>query len=240
MLAYIVRHAESLANAGQDRGLNSALSPLGRRQVEALVERFAATPITAVYSSPFRRCLETALPIGERLGLPVRLRPELSEHHHLEPGTPALDLGCQVPADMDLDDMDAIARRHPDVIACPDFRGRFDWPPADESFDGVVRRTRSFAGFLKARWTGADDTVLLMSHGSPVARLIEAWLTDQPGPWFRFTIDNAAVAALRFHEGVSSLVCLNEISHLRGLPPPGPANFREDGSIKPPPPSSYW
>jgi probable phosphoglycerate mutase len=231
MLAYAVRHAESLTNAGRDGGLNSALSPLGKRQVEALVERFAATPITAVYSSPFWRCLETALPIAERIGLPVRLRPELSEHHHLEPGTPA---------DMGLDDVDTIVGRHPGAIACPDFRERFDWPPADESFDGVVRRTRSFARFLKARWTGTDDLVLLMSHGSPVARLIEAWLTDQPGPWFRFTIDNAAVAALRFHEGVSSLVCLNEISHLRGLPPPGLANFREDGSIKPQPPSSYW
>ena len=81
---------------------------------------------------------------------------------------------------------------------------------------------------------------MLVSHGSPIARLVEAWLTDQPGPWFRFTIDNAAVSAFRYHEGVSSLVCLNEISHLRGLPSPSRANFREDGSIKPIPPNGYW
>ena len=79
-----------------------------------------------------------------------------------------------------------------------------------------------------------------MSHGSPVARLIEAWLTDRPGPWFRFTIDNGAVAALRHHDGVSTLVCLNEISHLRGLPLPDGSNFLADGGVKPSPASAYW
>src|SRR5262245_65287513 len=64
MLVYLVRHAHSLANAGGERGLNSALSPLGALQVGALVRRFARTEFTAVYSSPFRRCLATALPMA--------------------------------------------------------------------------------------------------------------------------------------------------------------------------------
>lgn len=231
MLTYAIRHAESLTNAGQDSGLDSALSPLGRRQIAALVQRFTGTPICALYASPYVRCIETALPLAEALGLPVHLRPELCEYHHLEPGT-APDTG--------LEDINAITRRHPGVEPCPDHTGPFDWPPADEPFAGVVARTRAFATFLKDRWQGPQDSVVLVSHGSPVARLIEAWLTDQPGPWFRFIIDNASVAALRAHEGVSSLVCLNEISHLRGLPPSRGANFAEDGSIRPVPASSYW
>lgn len=231
MLVYAVRHAESLANAEQDDTLNSGLSRLGTRQVQALVKRFASTEVAAVYSSPFLRCIETAVPIAQALKLPVRLRQELSEYHHLEPGTPA---------DTNLDDIDRIVKRHPEVIPCPDHPGPFDWPPADESFDNVVARTQAFTAFLKGRWQDPEGTIIVISHGSPVARLIEAWLTDQPGPWFRFVIENGAVSALRYHEGVSTLACLNEISHLRGLPPPQRAGFRDDGSIKPVPTSGYW
>lgn len=231
MLAYAIRHAESLANSGQDDNLNSGLSPLGDRQVHALVQRFASTTITAIYSSPFLRCIQTAVPIAEALNLPVRLHPELCEYHHLDPGTPV---------DTSLATAETIAKRHPQVVPCPDHQAAFDWPRADESFANVLSRTKSFAAFLKDRWRDQTDIVMLVSHGSPIARLIEAWLTDQPGPSFRFTIDNAAVAALRYHDGVSSLVCLNETSHLRGLPVPHSANFRQDGAINPIPTSTYW
>lgn len=228
MLTYAVRHAESLTNAGQDSGLNAELSALGKRQVEALVGRFASTRLSAIYSAPFLRSIQTAIPIAQALSLPVRLRPELCEHHHLEPGTPVK---------LNLDAIDAIVRRHPGVIPCPDHRGPFVWAPADEPTPEVIARTRSFAAFLKNRWQDPADTAMLISHGSPVARLVEAWLTDQPGPWLRFVIENAAVTALRYHEGVSSLLCLNERSHLRGLPVPRKANLRDDGSVNPAPAS---
>ena len=231
MLVYAVRHAESLANAGQTDSLNSALSALGERQVEALRRRFSVTPLAAIYSSPFLRCLQTALPIARAVDLPIFLRPELSEHHHLEPGARA---------DSELEAVREIVRRHPGVVPCSDYGGAYGWPPVDESSGEVIARMRAFAAFLKNRWRGPEDSVLLFSHGSPIARLIEAWLTDQPGPWFRFTIDNGAVSAFRYYDGVSSLVCMNEISHLRELPAPQRANFREDGSIKSVPPNGYW
>ena len=112
----------------------------------------------------------------------------------------------------------------------------------DEPLPEMIRRMRALAVYLKSRWQGEEDAVVVISHGSPIARLIDGWLTDPgpPGPSFRFIIDNAAVSALRFHKGVSSLVCLNDVSHLVGMPAPAMANYREDGSIKPAPPSSYW
>lgn len=231
MLVYLVRHAESLANTGEDSSLNSLLSPLGERQVAALVRRLARAPLAAIYSSPYLRCLQTARPIAAAVGLPVRIRPELCEYHHVEPGTPG---------ETGLDDVAGMVGRYEDVIPCPDHAGPYEWAPVDETFDGVIGRTRAMAAYLKQRWTGPRDTVLLVSHGSPVARIIEAWLTDQPGPWFRFTIDNAAVSALRHYDGVSGLVCLNETSHLRGLPVPRQANYGPDGSICPTPELGYW
>ncbi|MFQ5412672.1 MAG: histidine phosphatase family protein [Phycisphaerae bacterium] len=231
MLAYLIRHAESLSNVGEARGLNDGLTDLGREQSEALARRMKGVAVRALYSSPFRRALETALPLADACGRPVALRPELCEHHHLPAGSVA---------DTELESVGEITRRDPRVIPCPDHAGSFEWVPADESFMRLVARVQSFAAFLKKQWPGADDAVVVVSHGSPIARLIEAWLVDEPGPSFRFIIDNAAVNGLRHHEGVSSLVCLNEVSHLANLPAPEAANYRDDGSIRHLPGSGYW
>ncbi len=231
MLAYAVRHGESLHNIKKSPSLNSSLSPLGRQQALAVARRFGNLAISAIYSSPFTRCIETAQRLAERLRIPIWIHPELFEFHNLPPGTEA---------DMELHPIEDICRRHAGTRPCPDFAGEYDWPAPDEPIETMIARVKSFSSSLKNRWTGHEDTVVLISHGSPIARLIEAWLVGTPGPSFRFTIDNATIAALRHHEDVSSLVCLNETSHLRELPVCARANFREDGSIKPQPASSYW
>jgi broad specificity phosphatase PhoE len=231
VLAYVIRHAQSLANADQADELNAGLSPLGVQQTSALAARLGKLKVHAIYSSPFRRCLETAMPIATALGLPVQIRSELCEYHHLEPGT-----AQTVP----LPPPDQLLSSYGAVVEFPEESQPITWPAIDESLAALIERVQRFATILKQSWQGEDDTVILFSHGSPIARLIEAWLTDQPGPSFRFVIDNAAISALRYHHGVSSLVCLNEISHLLGVPTPPSANFHDDGSIKPIPPSNYW
>jgi probable phosphoglycerate mutase len=223
MLAYALRHAESLANAKLDEGLNGGLTDLGRRQAQAVVNRLGGGRISAIYSSPYLRCIETATPLSRRLNLPIRLRPELCEFHHLAPGEDP---------DPVLDEVAELARRHPETIPCPDHDQSFTWPPIKEPFENLIKRIQGLAVFLKSRWEGPDEAIILISHGTPVARLIEAWLTDQPGPGYRFVIDNATVSALRYREEVSSLLCLNETSHLQGLPAPQQANYLENGSIK--------
>lgn len=65
----LVRHAESEANlAGtwQGRG-NSALSPTGREQVEALARRVDGRQLDLVATSPLDRALETAAAFGEQV-----------------------------------------------------------------------------------------------------------------------------------------------------------------------------
>lgn len=231
MLAYVVRHAESLGNLAQAEGLNDGLSALGIRQAEALAGRLAPAKVQAIYASPFVRCVETAIPIARSLGLPIRIRPDLCEHHYLAPGTVA---------DTALDDMETLQGRYPQILRCPDHAGSFDWAPADEPFEALLARVGTLAAYLKDRWRGEDDVVVLISHGSPIARLVEAWLTDRPGPSFRFIIDNCGINALRFADGISTLVCLNEVSHLAGLPPPAAANWAEGGLIKPQGVSGAW
>lgn len=230
MLAYVVRHGESLSNLKQTDSLNSTLSDLGRQQAQAIAERLGGARLAAIYSSPFSRSIETAIPLADRLTMPIRIRPDLCEHHMLPAGSERQH---------EVEPLETIMRAYPQVTGCADHEGPFDWVRTDETLEQLVQRSHRFQAFLKKRW-GDDDAVIVFSHGSPTARLIDAWLTNTPGPSFRYIIDNAAVSAVRHHQGVSSLVCLNDISHLTGLPAPASGNYTDDRTIKAAPPTGYW
>ncbi|MBK8271092.1 MAG: histidine phosphatase family protein [Planctomycetes bacterium] len=88
MLLLAVRHAESRANVDKSAGLDPELTALGHQQAAAIASRLQNAPLKAIYSSPFRRCVQTAQPIAELLGMPVRIRPDITEFHHLPEGTP--------------------------------------------------------------------------------------------------------------------------------------------------------
>ena len=56
-----------------------ALSLQGQAQAAALPGRLAGAGITAIYSSPLERALETARPVAENLGLSIEIRESLGE-----------------------------------------------------------------------------------------------------------------------------------------------------------------
>ncbi|MFN2241146.1 MAG: histidine phosphatase family protein, partial [Anaerolineae bacterium] len=60
------------------------LNDEGRAQAEALVQRLAEVPLTAIYSSPLERTLETAQPLTEARGLTVEVREGLGETRYGE------------------------------------------------------------------------------------------------------------------------------------------------------------
>jgi probable phosphomutase (TIGR03848 family) len=62
---------------GQTRGIG--LDDRGRAQAEALVERFRPVGLTAIYSSPLERCVETVEPLAADKRLAVVVRQELIE-----------------------------------------------------------------------------------------------------------------------------------------------------------------
>jgi probable phosphomutase (TIGR03848 family) len=55
------------------------LSARGKDQSDEVAGRLAGQPIAAVYSSPLERCMETAEPIAEALGLEIAVEPGLIE-----------------------------------------------------------------------------------------------------------------------------------------------------------------
>jgi probable phosphomutase (TIGR03848 family) len=77
----LIRHAEyagiGTALIGRTPGIR--LDERGQAQAQALAERLSGLPIRAIYTSPLERARETALPLGEHLGLQVRVCWELNE-----------------------------------------------------------------------------------------------------------------------------------------------------------------
>ena len=87
---YLVRHPHAgERRAWQGEDVDRPLSKTGWKQSQAVARRLSKRKITALYASPYVRCMQTLEPLGQRAGLPVQAEPRLFEH---EPFEPVLDL----------------------------------------------------------------------------------------------------------------------------------------------------
>ena len=77
---HVVRHARAGSRShwtGDDR--QRPLSKKGLKQADEIAEMLRAQEITAVYSSPYLRCVQTVEPLARALRLAVMQAPELAE-----------------------------------------------------------------------------------------------------------------------------------------------------------------
>ncbi|TDD47176.1 histidine phosphatase family protein [Kribbella antibiotica] len=84
MPTYLARHGQTEWNqAGRRQGrLDSPLTALGVEQAQRNAELLRTEAITAIYSSPLGRAHRTADIIGDLLGLPTQVLPDLAELDH--------------------------------------------------------------------------------------------------------------------------------------------------------------
>jgi probable phosphoglycerate mutase len=68
---WLVRHADCYE--GMSEGADPPLSPLGRRQAQLLAQRVRRLKPAAIYSSPYRRAVETARAIADDVHMDERL-----------------------------------------------------------------------------------------------------------------------------------------------------------------------
>lgn len=75
---YLVRHGQARADDGT-YGHDTPLSPLGKRQAEAVAVGLAHKSLAAIYASPMLRARETAEPLARVTGLEVEVDERLRE-----------------------------------------------------------------------------------------------------------------------------------------------------------------
>lgn len=76
---YLVRHAHADWHDDDARPLSRA----GLSAAQLVADRLASEPIVAIYSSPFRRSVETVTPLANRLGVRPELVQDLRERELL-------------------------------------------------------------------------------------------------------------------------------------------------------------
>ncbi len=201
---YLIRHAESLGNAGAaDAGPNPGLSTLGRRQAAALAAHLASErDIRAIWSSPFERAVQTACAIGDALDLPVRLEPLMCEFFYAD----WFDLKT-----LRLPSLPEIAASHPRARAIePEEKW---WPAKGEDFPALYARLARLAERLLAE-TQPGKTVVV-GHGASVAALAAALTGAEaiPVP----LVANASITEVCCDDSGGVLRRVSDTAHLKGL-----------------------
>ncbi len=206
---YLIRHADALP--GPDEIIPGGvyndlpLSKAGREQAQALAERLSQLHFDALYSSPLRRCLETAAPLAERFSLTPIIVDDLQE----------IRLGEVLPLPEDGQDLDTLSQvlqeRQREIVRKVGETGSWDAIPGSEPARAfrqrVVEALDSIARGHKS------ERVLIFAHGG----VINAYAAEVLGLErdFFYPAANTSISIVRVRDKHRVLYVLNDIGHLK-------------------------
>jgi probable phosphoglycerate mutase len=193
----LIRHAENDwvgdRLAGWTPGVH--LNNEGRNQAAALAQRLSDTPLTAIYSSPLERTLETAQPLARTHGLNVQVRDGLGEARYGEWTGRALE-------ELKEEDLWPVIQVYPGGA-------RF---PGGESLREV--QARMVAELDTVRDAHPEQTVAVVSHSDPIKMAAAYYAGLSLDHFQRLTISPASVTAFAFSRFGPRLICLNHTDSL--------------------------
>ena len=178
----LVRHGQISANKdGRWHGsTDSQLTRRGKRQVKRTSAHLGTRDleIRAIYSSPLKRCVQTAVALSAALEVEVQIEPDLREY-----------------AIGEWEDMPfrELVRTHNFIVRAtenPDFA-----PPGGESLNYVADRMVESLQRIDDSHP-ADEAVLIVSHGAAMAVALGAILDGNPGKWVEYQFGNCALTEL--------------------------------------------
>lgn len=216
MLLYVVRHAQSEGNAQvPGAGKDSKLTPLGRRQAEAVGTRLAEIGIDRVLASPYTRALETADAIRRASGAPAGVVPLLHEHH-------VEALRSEKDEDWPFLSRAALGERFPEFELPADFDFAPRWHDIPETDDAVVRRGKRVLEEIWQKYAAPpsgkpDARIALVTHGSPAGKLVIGLLGIETPDRVQVRIDNASITIFDYTPDLKVLMASNRVDHMMHL-----------------------
>ncbi|MBO0782936.1 MAG: histidine phosphatase family protein [Ktedonobacteraceae bacterium] len=206
----LIRHAHAIPDADEiiPNGVynNLPLSKKGRAQALALAERLKDLHFDAVYSSPLRRCQETAAPLLAQLNLTPIIVEDLKEVR--------LRVTQTIPVIHEGDDLQQLTDTIHTIQMANSNRAAITG-----SWDGMLENDTSHA--FRARVVTAIDNiahqhigerVLIFSHGGVInAYAAEVLGLDRD---FFFPSANTAITIVRASGTQRVLYTMNDIAHL--------------------------
>ncbi len=208
---FIVRHADAIPD--EDEIIPSGiyddlpLSRVGREQAQALAERLGKMSFDAMYSSPLRRCLETAAPLAELLDTTPIVVEGLKE----------IRLGNIRPLPDDGKDLAALTRalkeRQMDIVRLAGETGHWDFIPDSESSKAFRKRVVEALDEIACNHVG--QRVLTFAHGG----VVNAYVAEVLGmeKEFFYPAANTSITVVRVSGKHRVLYVLNDIGHVKRL-----------------------
>jgi probable phosphoglycerate mutase len=207
---FIVRHGDAIP--GEEEIIPSSiyddlpLSRTGREQAQALADRLGNVSFAAMYSSPLRRCLETAAPLAERLGMTPVIVPgiqevRLGEVHPLPDGQ---DLAALTKA---------LEARQTDIVRIVGTTG--NWDAIADSEPSKAFRQRVVESLDEIANKHIGERVIAFTHGGVVnAYVAEVLGLDKE---FFFPTANTSITLVRVAGKHRVLLVLNDFAHVQRL-----------------------
>jgi probable phosphomutase (TIGR03848 family) len=181
----LIRHGENdwvgtHRLAGRSNGVH--LNDKGHQQSTRLAELLKDQPISAVYSSPLERCLQTAEPVAAALGQQVNLEPDVLE----------VDYGEWQGGDL------KELSKLPEWQSVQHFPSSFRFPGGE-----TLHQTQSRAVWAIDRIVQAhpNQLVAIFSHGDVIRTTLAHYMGTPLDLFQRINISTASISALAFHNG---------------------------------------
>jgi len=196
----LIRHAETLWNReNRVQGFaDSSLSDLGKEQSLKLAKRLAKKKIHAVYTSDYKRTLETiALALNGTTPPPILLKDLRERNLGVWEGRIWEDIVKEDPEGTQTYGKDA------------NFR-----PQNGESFDELQARVLKVIQFIVKEYQG--KTVALFSSGGTIRAAMMGVMEIPTHTWQQWATWNTAVAVLEHTDGRWKVIKFNDTSHLKG------------------------
>ena len=195
MQLMLVRHAKNdwIGDrlAGWTPGVH--LNEKGRQQAEALGVRLAHLPITAVFSSPLERTIETAQAIAAHHDLEVQTLEGVGETRYGE------WTGASI-KELTKTDLWPVVQVHPSGA-------RF---PGGESLRETQARAVTALDALRDAHPEETDTVVVVSHADVIKAAVAHYVGLHLDLFQRLVISPASLSVIRFTRFAPRLVCLND------------------------------
>lgn len=220
MKLYLIRHAQSVANAEGKQMPDPALTNLGHIQAEVTsrwlkthtyrasihdVSGEALKP-TVIYSSPARRGLQTSVYLSKVFNMPINVDKSL----HEVGGAHACDATWGGLPRSD------VLKILPD--ACFDAGySVFGWwfQDVEEDIKEALMRAKKWLLWLQTRHN-KEDVVLVVGHGA-LFDCVAAVAFGHPDQLVWMSMHNAAIARLDWEDGVCKMVFWNQHEHLQEI-----------------------
>ena len=175
---YLIRHALPDFPGGKRMCIGTTDIPLGEKGLLQAAEMAKKLPaITAVFSSPLTRAVQTA----EAIGLPVTVLPDLREMYAGE---------------WDGLTFEEIRQKYPELYAAR-FRDLTIPLPGAESYeDGIAR----FSAAMKASAEAASGDFAVVAHGGIIAQFLQS----VSGNWYK--PNYTEIVTLTYQNGIFTLL----------------------------------